>query len=430
LYQSFLTAYYSTSYGGIGLTAGLSHRKPSGDLRWGYFGHEENAPIETDDPDGGRLSGRVYLFEPTTKMSIMAEWPEGTGFCRGEIRFREDDQTEYLGSIGVRPHRFLYAEFEHGRVYPFPAFSELYYAPFAADGIIGHEGGKVLWKMPASQYQIKLAASYYDKFEVTFRNLDMRLLTELPQFGDYPLGTYTGQVYGGWLYNDAGVSLKIYENWRGRVRFQELSLNCDSLTAHDGGLKFAHFGVVEGNGHIWSCRIMYEDYVVEIQRGRAEGWAKGTVQAWPFLQGLYHFIGERRHFIVDAKIRWLQTSLKSGLYNGSWINLDGCLSYLRVKPDMSYITWRPYFFGMGVDDLRAGSLDLERADLVLVQLLPQVTWSNIKISLDISQWVPLYSRTISDSQTDDNNDGEGGVSEDKQSVWGGFTALLVITAAF
>ena len=162
--------------------------------------------------------------------------------------------------------------------------------------------------------------------------------------------------------------------------------------------------------------------------GRAEGRVQGVIQAWPFLQGLYRFLGERRHFIVEGKLHWFHASVSSPVWERRNWGMRACLSYLQVKPDFSYASWRPYFIGMGMDDLRSGQLELIRADLLQVQIRPYYKWSQFRIDAQIAQWIPIYTKEKPDPELSTPPSGDS--AGDGSNVFGGFTASVVLTASF
>ena len=424
---SFVESQYSVSRAGIDWTANLRRFEPSGDIRWGYFGKEQPTP-DNFASNSGRLSGRAFFFEPYTRASLAMTFPSQSIKAEGEIRFREDDNNESFIAFGVHSNPYLGMDIRYGRFYPFPSYSELYFTPFDDGSIISAEGGKLWWDNPASITDFSLKASYPQRAEFVFRIRDVNLRTTKPQYGDIPMGSYTGEMYGGWRIREGIVTVGPYSGWTHKLHYRQLDLNCDSLTAHDGGLKFAHFGLVEADGHMWTYSAVSDRYELDMNIGRAEGRVQGVIQAWPFLQGLYRFLGERRHFIVEGKLHWFHASVSSPVWERRNWGMRACLSYLQVKPDFSYASWRPYFIGMGMDDLRSGQLELIRADLLRVQIRPYYKWSQFRIDAQIAQWIPIYTKEKPDPElsTPPSGDSAGNGS----NVFGGFTASVVLTAEF
>jgi hypothetical protein len=423
---SFVETEYSVSRSGVDWTANLRRFEPSGDVRWGYFGKDQPVP-DNFASNSGRLSGRAFFFEPYTRASLAVGFPSESIKAEGEIRFREDDHTESFISLGVHSNPYLGMDVRHGRFYPFPSYSELYFTPFESGGIIDAEGGKLWWDIPGSLTDFTVKASYPQRVEAVFRLRDVNLRTTKPMYGDMPMGTYTGELYGGWTIREGAITVGPFSGWTQKLGYRQFDLDCDSLTAHDGGLKFAYFGLVEADGYMWTYAANTDRYTMAMNVGRAEGRIKGVLQAWPFLSGLYRFLGERRHFVVDGKLHWFHASASAPVWDRNRWGMRTCLSYLQVKPDFSYESWRPYFIGMGVDDLRTGQLELIRADLLRVQIRPFYKWSLFQITGEIAQWVPLHTKERPDqepSAPSAGGDGEG------HNVFGGFTASLVLTAEF
>ncbi len=425
---SFVETQYSANRAGIDWTANLRRFEPSGDVRWGYFGKEQPVP-DNFASNSGRLSGRAFFFEPYTRVSLAMAFPDQSVKAEGEIRLREDDHTESFIAIGVHSNPYLGMDIRYGRFYPLPSYSELYFTPFENGGIISAEGGKLWWDNPASLTDFSLRAAYPEQAEFVFRIRDIDLSTTKPMYGDIPMGTYTGELYGGWRLREGVLTVGPHLGWTHKLHYRQLDLNCDSLTAHDGGLKFAHFGFIEANGHMWSYSAVAHRYELNMNIGRAEGRVQGVLQAWPFLNGLYRFLGERRHFVVEGKLHWSHFAAGAEVWERPRWGMQACLSYLRVKPDFSYASWRPYFIGMGMDDLRSGSLELIRADLLQVKVSPHYKWSLFRIDAQIAQWVPVYSKERPDPESSPAPP-SGDSAGESSNVFGGFTASLVLTASF
>jgi len=430
MHRSFLESHLSFQKMGLDWQAGLHHFEPSGDLRWGYYGHESSAPSPNDDDNGGRLSGRVYLFEPYTSLSLISELPSGYIRGRVEIRYRRDDRIEFGGKAWVRPVSFVAAYLGLERYYPFPDYSELFYLPFSADDLVGAEGGKLFWNVPASKVDAGCVLKHQDRMALDYRYVQTGLLSERPEYGDFPSSTYTAQLFGGWKYHEAGLTIKTGREWENRLQYRKISLATDSLTAHDGGLKFGHFGVVEGDGYMWSYGVDYKTINLALDWGRIRGRLQGSIEAWPFLEDLYRFLGERRHFIAEGSVRWFHAASWHGLYSNAWFGIEGGIDYVRISPEARYATWRPYMFGWGIDDLRVGQLDLIRADLIRVKLRPEIKWSYFNFLLDISQWAPVSDAYRSENRSGaDSGAGSADGLGDGRDVWGGFSISVTVSAA-
>jgi hypothetical protein len=161
------------------------------------------------------------------------------------------------------------------------------------------------------------------------------------------------------------------------------------MQAYDGGVRFAHFGVVDADGNVQSLELDFRGWVLHARVGHAAGQAKGVVEAWPFLDGLESLLGERRHITAEGDVDWKHISLTRSIWNPGLHRLNVQLDYLHVVPDLHYATWRPAAFGFGVDDLREDSWDIVRADLLRVQVNPVLRWNRWFVDLSFSQWIPI-----------------------------------------
>jgi hypothetical protein len=105
---------------------------------------------------------------------------------------------------------------------------------------------------------------------------------------------------------------------------------------------------------------------------------------------------------------------------------------LQVKPELTYVTWRHYLLGMGVDGPQAGFLDLRRADLIRLQFKPRIKWSRLRFAADISQWIPIHVKKASSGSSAGDSDGTGdsGSTSSEPSSWGGLSISLIMTSAF
>lgn len=429
LNRSYIESRFATSNHGISLIGKVGRHDPTGDFRWGYFGHEQSAPVISGDPNGGRLSGRIYFFEPYTSLMVSASTFRSRIRAAAEVRFLDYGHTDFYVRLGLRPIEYVGLELERGQTHPLPEYSELFFDPYAEGGLIGSEGGPLFWNIPADVLSFKISADVDDKFSISYKYRHADLSAEQPSYGDSPLGTYTAEAYGGWSDASGFIEFGPRPENRHRLAYHEFRMVLDTLTFHDGGLKFAHFGIFKGGGHFWSYRFIYDDWQFAVNAGEATGSAFGTFQAWPFLEGLYRFLGERRHFILRGEINWMYASCRSFLGKVRGVSFVGMLDYVRVKPNFSYETWRPIFAGLGKDDYRAGDLDIISADLVRVRINPHYSWRQYGIHLLVSQWVPVRTRKRSDINSAPAQPGSGS-QDNGPTVWGGFSASLRLSAAF
>ncbi len=424
--ESFIEAQFSRRAFGLSWGLSLSYIVPSGDLRFGYYGSPESAPAVPGDAEGGRLSGRIRFQEPYSSGSLNVRTIRGLISTTVTMRQYKDDRSEASAAIWLHPVRFIRTGFTSSKIHPLPPGIELYFEPYSKDGPIAFEGGNLDLRSPARVDDVEAVISPNDRFTVDIRSRDARFVPDRHDYGDDPMGTYTGHLYGRWSDVTVGARYVSNSGLSNAFRFREMNVELDSLVALDGGLKFAYFGVVRACGHRWEYEVKDSGWYASVSIGDAEGELKGVVQAWPFLRGLYHFLGERRHLILDGKLSWLHASTGSSVWRTGNFLLKGALDYMQIRPDLRYSTWRPAFLGMGVDDLREGRLDVVRADLVRIQLNPSLTYKRWRLTLNVSQWVPISVKKTVSSSVSAPSESPG----DKSSIWGGFFLSIALEINF
>lgn len=424
LQESFAEAQFSTRRFGLNWDLRLSHIVPTGDLRFGYLGSPESAPVVTNDPNGGRLSGRIRFQRKRTAGRLTVRPVAGFFSTAVELLVKEDHKSEMRGAFLLRPSRFMSVGVSRRRFQPLPSSVELYFTPYSDDSPMPQQGGDLFWQTQAQSDDITLNVMPSDRTRISVRSGVANLVHDRPKYGDAPMGTYTAHYYGEWseLQIKAGQALK--SGLTSSLDLLWIDLKMDSLVALDGGLKFAHFYRVEAHGFCGKYDLKYFDWHASISAGSAEGEISGVVQAWPFLEGLYHFLGERRHVVVGGQLSWVRASTASRLFRSGPFRLDGEVDYMRIKPDITYNTWRLAVLGMGKDDEREGDLGFSRADLIRLRLSPCFTHGPWRLLVDVSQWVPLSTaKTEAGSETTPTSGGG-------DSVWGGFFLFAALGANF
>ncbi|MCK4857478.1 MAG: hypothetical protein KAT58_05895, partial [candidate division Zixibacteria bacterium] len=202
------------------------------------------------------------------------------------------------------------------------------------------------------------------------------------------MGTYTAHVYGTWSHKAANFRYQKEEVLLD-VGFRDLNLNLDSLLALDGGFKFAYFNVIDMYGLDWRFQLRKSRWLIVLNLGQASGEVKGVIQAWPFLHGLYRFLGERRHIVLTGRVSWSYLMLGLPIKSQGVFRMTGELSHLRINPDLRYKTWRPLFMGMGADDMRNGGFDIIHASLLRLCLKPDIVFRHWQLSVEVAQWLPI-----------------------------------------
>lgn len=139
--------------------------------------------------------------------------------------------------------------------------------------------------------------------------------------------------------------------------------------------------------------------------------------------------------MAEGQVDWTRLDLTFGPIKWGHLNITPRLDYYRVRPTATYVTWRPLFLGIGIDDLQRGSLDLRRADLIRLQLCMEMNWSGWNIKTAVSQLAPLsvaYHETGSTGADSGSSQGAGSGEESTGGDRGhhGFPFALSLSVNF
>lgn len=422
LAESYIDVHYSTYALGSSWNLNALHRIPSGDVRWGYYGSPESAPSVTEDSEGGRFSGRTRFREQSSEATLTVQTLRGLIIATTRVRIEENSRTETSTSVRIRPSGKVAAGFTCSRYHLLPSYTELYFDPYSDDGPIGPEGGNLYWEAPIRSTELEVLLNPFVGVQLDLQLQSAKLEPEKPSYGDVPMDTYTGELYGELATKKVTVRRVSKSELTSAVEFSEIDLDFDSLTAHNGGLKFAYFGVIDVHAYRWKYSIAGHSWHAGLHFGHASGELKGVIQAWPFLRGLNRFLGERRHVVLSGKLDWLYATTGASVWNSGCFSLSGTIDYLRIEPDVHYSTWRPLFLGMGMDDLRTGPVtDIAHANLMRLRLNPCLTWHRFSCQLDVSQWIPIAVKRRGSPVSP-----HSAYSGENQHIWGGFSASVVV----
>ncbi|UCC44903.1 MAG: hypothetical protein JSU65_02960 [Candidatus Zixiibacteriota bacterium] len=218
---------------------------------------------------------------------------------------------------------------------------------------------------------------------------------------------------------------------------EEVSLSYRELSTHfkllgfKDGLRFAHFGVVDAEARMYSVNIISRLGRTSLMFGDAHGDFSGSVEAWPFAEGLARFIGERRHLVARGDLSWRGGLLSRKFRVMQHFRVCSELVYVWVQPDIRHVTWRPIAFGFGMDDLRSGSLSVLRAQILRIKINPQMTLGRFSLSIGASQWIPLEIKRTGSSQTAGGGSTEPGEIEPEvgSSSYNGFSFSISLSCS-
>lgn len=431
--KSITAIRYSTTAFGLHVGLGISHFRPDGDLRWGY----EKASSEfsnSDNLEGGQFSGRIFFEEPQIRTVLSLGNADNRLSGSLDWQHKGGGRDGLSGEIWWPPFKFLRVGIKYGKSYPLPEYSELFYRYKNSSGEIAREGGRINWQAPARLTESRLIFTplKYLVIESVIREIEFN--PELPRPDESTTDSYAGTLEG--ALNDRRIEARcvIEPGWNIAIEYRHIEADA-RLKMYDNGQRFAHFGVVKGDATLRFFRMKYYRWFFNLCSGSIEGELKGVIDAWPFVDGLLIFLGERRHFVSEMKADWELYSVGGRLFQYRKLNFELSSDYLHIEPDLRYVTWRPKWFGMGYDDLKSGRLDIFKADLIRLSLKPMLKFDGWQLLLDLSQWIPIAVGKYSDknsSGTPSGQPSDNGSTTDKNSnnTWGGFSAQLSLVIDF
>jgi hypothetical protein len=429
--ESYAEARFTTDAFGLQMGFNIAHSRPDGDLRWGY-NKEVLSLSDIGDANNGKLSGRMFFQEPYIQTVFSLTTPGNKFSTSLGWRHKNRERQEFSGEVWFQPFQTLGAGGKLSKAYPIPVYSELFYT-YRNNDVLAREGGKLNWCAPAYITEFKLLFSPLERISVESIIQETNFKPETPTNGESPHGTYLGVFDGLWYDSRITTRYMIKPQWRITLEYRQMGAHA-RLRLYDGGQKFGHFGVIKADTRYWSLKTKYNNWYMNFRTGSGEGELKGVLEAWPFVEGLLQFLGERRHFVGVADINWKAASFGGRLFDFRRIYLNASLDYLNITPDMRYATWRPKAFGMGFDDLKGGHLDLARADLIRLVLKPVLRFNRWRVEFDISQWIPLLTEKFdteqSSSPSPEPSPESAKTSDKKKNIWGGFTAVVSLKAEF
>jgi hypothetical protein len=399
----------------------FTYTYPTGDLRFGIpdqWNRAEGIGLST------RFRGKMALFEPTTDCRLSAGLWQEKVVLEIEHRYRTDDRSGLIVGVKIRTTSLFAAGIRRGLIHPEPAASELYYDFSDGSGGCDRVGGPVDWSIPIWLTQVDMAVTPAPGLclRSTIRDADMTPTT--PSVSGEASGNYRATLSGTVYSGTAEIEYLPGLRWRVWVNVRHARLNA-RLMGYDGGKLFAHFGVVHADVSHRLFGLQYRRYRFSAGFGSGEGALMGSVEVWPFAEGLMRLLGERRHIVAEGTLRWKEAMLRGPVVSCRWFDLEVAVDWLRVLPAATWRTWRPAVLGLGIDDLKSDRLDLLRADLVRLRLMPVVRMGEFALTLDVSQWVPVSVRENEESGASGSS-GSGAPSKGngRRKTWGGFSVSV------
>ncbi len=428
--DSYTGARLSTDILGLSVGLNMIYSRPQGDIRWGY--NENNRTAVPSGFSGQKLIGRINFREPYFKTDLSFMTKNRKISSSFGWQYKGNNRDGLSVAVWLQPLNLLGGGLRLERSYPLPKSSELYYLYENSDGSVGKEGGEIDWAAPAKSIEYKIRLQLMERLfvESIIRESSFEPDTTNKALNDY---MYQGRLDG--LFYDGCIKAKYRINSYCSAGFKYRQTGIHStLKVYENGRKFANFGVVRADVELWSGEVRYHKSYLKFAIGDANGDLKGNVDAWPFVDGLLIFLGEKRHFIGRADVDWKLTTVGSRIINNSWLDFNIVSNYLNINPALRYVTWRPQYWGMGYDDLRSTRLDIIRADLLQLVLQPTLKFGRWAIDINISQWIPVLVRESNKSGSAEGSSGEAPDStaseNDSNDVWGGFNAGFTLRARF
>ncbi len=425
--ESFTETQLSTHAAWLRLKLNLKYSIPEGDLRFG----RQYDPAAVEDPENvpgdGSLSGlvefrRQYL-QTSFSIAPRSEWAS----LKFNWRHSESDDNISAG-FHLHPSDHLNWGITRSLSHPLPSLTKLYYYFEDNDGDINREGGNIVWEAPAWTTGIQAQAKWFGRFTVSTFLQDSDFRPSKPHPSDPSFVGYTGVVDG--KFNSGHISCKFaFDSSRLlTTTYQHIEMNGRFRTYFDGK-QFAYFGVVSFDASVWSMSYSQNGWRFNVMSGNVEGNLGGSVEAWPFLDGLARFLGERRHVVCEGDVDFQHAAVTVPIINRKRLAFGSRIDYLNLTPDLRYASWRPVMFGFGIDDLKSERFEIKKAGLLRLSIHPAVTWKNLRLEGSVSQWVPMFISKLSDADTDDTS-GSSPTSGDDDSgtTWGGFSASIRLTS--
>ncbi|MBD3403340.1 hypothetical protein GF420_10630 [candidate division GN15 bacterium] len=361
--------------------------------------------------DGDNFTGTVYANRRSFHNRVGLSSPDGAWEMQGAVRIREARADDFSGRLEVRPWSILTAGLEIGVQSTLPGVAELYY-----EG----EGGRL----------DLISRATYSTLDLSI-DLPLALaLSSRSDWGTFQPGSpaadfdnpYQAALSGIYRYGDVQVIWAGVAQWEFTAGHRRLEVKA-RLDAYRDSRSFAHFGKTNLDGYEWSVGVTHHGWSLSAHAGSAEGELAGSAQAWPFVDGLARFLGERRHLIAEGELSWFRAQVSGEKSITPWLELGTRLDLAHVEPSARYVTWRPVALGMGIDDLQSGQLDITSADLARLSFSPTVHWRTIALSLHVSQIVPLHvaDRDETDGDSGSGGDGTTATATDSRSPHQGFS---------
>jgi len=363
--------------------------------------------IRIDDNAG--FSGFIGDNKPRFRVAISA-LPSGIiGPVSFYLNARQAKSVHPGFSLSIKPCNLLKGNFDFKRDDIAPESSRLMYKG---------EGGNITWQAPVNVSRLSLSSSPLQGLTLSTYTSRSTFLSSKSDEHYNQLG-YRAGLEG--IFRDAKIKIAYESKSLWVIAGEYRSLMTD-LQIHGflNGRQFSHFGELNLNGDIYGLRFTRANMELGFSSCWAEGKLIGTIKAWPFVDSLARFLGERRHFVGEGNIKWKHIYLADRIYHKRNFSIQSRIDYLSLTPDIKCISWRPALLGFGIDDLKKSEAPIKNADLLRLKMGIDFNLGRWNLFCCASQWIPIHISRKSKSDVSD-----GGSST---TARGGFILSIGLTA--
>ncbi len=376
----------------------------------------------------GVFSGETKLFDQNYGAGLDINALEKMFGASVSIRSVGDKSRDWSASYHLSPTPQFTL---HGSIASktwLPESSVLFYDYLDRDNSPTHIGGNVQWRAPSRMKQIGFKFAPTDFLSIKFSDSRMLFDPGIPQQGDSPEGTYVFTLDGGFSRQEYGLQFSISNLWQVELKRMDATLN-SRIRGFDGGRRFLYFGIADVSLSTNSVTVSKGKLRISFDSGEILGGLEGSIDAWPFLNGILGSIGEQ-NLRAEGRVHWKSLRIKKNLFRKRRLfELPASLLFIHAETDADYATSQAGFGGFGRANIRVAKFSFKGADLALLRFEPTYSFKTLVIQGRVSQWLPLSIR----EHTSASNSGsvESPTPKSGKGVgWAGLSFGLTIRAAF
>lgn len=365
----------------------VQHTTSDWRIRLGNPGYEIVNPLGKT----GVISGESNLIESSVGAQLNAYvWHDALA---GSLQFRNSvsQSRTIAASYRFAPVRQFILKGGVARHSLLPERNTVFYDYLDPDRNPSRIGGEVEWRAPGLTHRIGLVLAPVNFAAFSYSTSQTDFEPEIPRQGDSPNQTYLVTLTGMQSHHDYGLHLSMGNRWT--LQLDRFHLELESrMQGFDGGRRFVYFGIVDARVHRNRLSIARGEFQWSLSYGDATGELAGTVDAWPFLNGILGSLGVQ-HLQFEAAVEWRTARVVNTFFSKrTGFSLPASLSYVHVGIDAKYRAWQAGFLGFGAVNIRSDQLPFQSADLLRLQLYPEYRINSITLQAHVSQWIPLSIR--------------------------------------